>query len=112
MVAVSLKKYHWPRRRPNRARGRRRRPVRRDHTTDGDPVSWATWFVDAGTGGGERHLVLDRADAVRKRMGVLAWREVVAMGSVVTKKFEEKDAMVGGVPAMVLKKGYQWKFEE
>jgi acetyltransferase-like isoleucine patch superfamily enzyme len=37
---------------------------------------------------------------------------IVAMGSVVTKKFEISKAMVGGVPATVLKKDYDWKLEE
>jgi acetyltransferase-like isoleucine patch superfamily enzyme len=37
---------------------------------------------------------------------------IVAMGSVVTKKFELSKAMIGGVPAKVLKKDYDWKLEE
>jgi acetyltransferase-like isoleucine patch superfamily enzyme len=37
---------------------------------------------------------------------------IVAMGSVVTKKFDSSKAMIGGVPATVLKKDYDWKLEE
>jgi len=37
---------------------------------------------------------------------------IVAMGSVVTKKFELSKAMIGGVPAAVLKIDYDWKLEE
>ena len=37
---------------------------------------------------------------------------IVAMGSVVTKKFNLSKAMIGGVPATVLKKNYDWKLEE
>ena len=37
---------------------------------------------------------------------------IVAMGSVVTKKFEDSKAMIGGGPATVLKKNYDWKLEE
>ena len=36
----------------------------------------------------------------------------VAMGSVVTKKFDANKAMVSGVPATVLKEDYNWKSEE
>ena len=36
---------------------------------------------------------------------------IVAMGSVVTKKFELSKAMIGGVPATILKKDYDWKLE-
>jgi acetyltransferase-like isoleucine patch superfamily enzyme len=37
---------------------------------------------------------------------------IVAMGSVVAKNFEVSKAMIGGVPATVLKKDYDWKLEE
>ena len=37
---------------------------------------------------------------------------IVAMGSVVTKKFDINYAMLGGVPAKVLKKDYDWNLEE
>jgi len=37
---------------------------------------------------------------------------IVAMGSVVTKKFDANKAMLGGVPATVLKEDYDWKSEE
>ena len=37
---------------------------------------------------------------------------IVAMGSVVTKKFDISKAMIGGVPATVLKKDYDWKLEK
>ncbi len=34
---------------------------------------------------------------------------IVAMGSVVTRKFSESFALIGGIPATVLKTGYDWK---
>lgn len=37
---------------------------------------------------------------------------IVAMGSVVTGKFDISNAMLGGVPAKVLKEHYDWKLEE
>ena len=37
---------------------------------------------------------------------------IVAMGSVVTKKFKISKAMIGGVPASVLKKDFDWRSEE
>jgi acetyltransferase-like isoleucine patch superfamily enzyme len=37
---------------------------------------------------------------------------IVAMGSVVTKKFDISKAMIGGVPATVLKRDYDWHSEE
>ena len=37
---------------------------------------------------------------------------IVAMGSVVTKKFDVNKALIGGVPASVLKKDYDWLSEE
>jgi len=36
---------------------------------------------------------------------------IVAMGSVVTRKFDISKALIGGVPATVLKKDYDWKLE-
>ena len=39
-------------------------------------------------------------------------RVIVAMGSVVTKKFDIDNAMLGGVPAKILKKDYDWKLLE
>ena len=37
---------------------------------------------------------------------------IVAMGSVVTKKFDISNAMLGGMPAVVLKEDYDWNSEE
>lgn len=37
---------------------------------------------------------------------------IVAMGSVVSKKFSEAFALIGGVPAVVLRTDYDWKREE
>jgi acetyltransferase-like isoleucine patch superfamily enzyme len=37
---------------------------------------------------------------------------IVAMGSVVAKKFEVNKAMIGGVPALVLRRDYDWRSEE
>jgi len=37
---------------------------------------------------------------------------IVAMGSVVTKRFDVNKAMIGGVPATIVKKDYDWKLEE
>lgn len=39
-------------------------------------------------------------------------RVIVALGSVVTKKFDLSKTMIGGVPAAVLKTDYDWKLEE
>jgi acetyltransferase-like isoleucine patch superfamily enzyme len=36
-------------------------------------------------------------------------RVVVAMGSVVSGKMPESNALIGGVPAKVLKSNYNWK---
>jgi len=36
---------------------------------------------------------------------------IVAMGSVVAKKFGESHALIGGVPAAILKTGYDWKVQ-
>ncbi len=37
---------------------------------------------------------------------------IVAMGSVVAKRFDISNAMLGGMPARVLKEDYDWKLEE
>ena len=37
---------------------------------------------------------------------------IVAMGSVVTKKFDISKVMIGGVPATILKQDYDWKLEQ
>ena len=37
---------------------------------------------------------------------------IVAMGSVVTKRFDMSKIMIGGVPATILKKDYDWRSEE
>ena len=51
--------------------------------------------------------------AVRFSPGsVVGENVIVAMGSVVTKKFDISKAMIGGVPATVLKKDYDWKLTE
>ncbi len=48
--------------------------------------------------------------AVRFAPGSSVGNDVlVAMGSVVTKKFELDNAMLGGVPAVALKENYDWK---
>jgi len=39
-------------------------------------------------------------------------RVIVAMGSVVTKRFDVSNAMIGGVPATILKKDYDRKLED
>ncbi len=51
--------------------------------------------------------------AVRFAPGTSVGKHViVAMGSVVTKKFVESFALIGGVPAAVLKEDYDWKMHE
>lgn len=62
----------------------------------------------------DRDIVIGRdcyiGSAVRFAPGSAVGNNViVAMGSVVTRKFPDDDAMIGGVPAQVLKRGYDWR---
>lgn len=71
-------------------------------------------FWTHGAGVIDRDIQIGRdcylGSAVRFAPGsALGDRVLVAMGSVVTKKFEASNAMIGGVPAAVLKENYDWK---
>ena len=74
-------------------------------------------FWTHGAGVTDRDIQIGRdcyiGSAVRFAPGsAIGDNVIVAMGSVVTKKFDENKAMIGGVPATVLKKDYYWKAEE
>ena len=74
-------------------------------------------FWTHGAGVADRDIRIGRdcylGSAVRFAPGsVVGDNVIVAMGSVVTKKFEISKAMIGGVPATVLKEDYNWKLEE
>ncbi|MFZ5909647.1 MAG: acyltransferase [Chloroflexota bacterium] len=74
-------------------------------------------FWTHGAGVSDRDIQIGRdcyiGSAVRFAPGSAVGEDViVAMGSVVTKKFDVNKAMIGGVPATVLKKDYDWRSEE
>jgi acetyltransferase-like isoleucine patch superfamily enzyme len=74
-------------------------------------------FWTHGAGATDRDIQIGRdcyiGSAVRFAPGSgVGDKVIVAMGSVVTKKFDISKAMIGGVPAKVLKKNYDWKLEE
>jgi len=74
-------------------------------------------FWTHGAGVTDRDIRIGRdcylGSAVRFAPGsTIGEHVIVAMGSVVTKKFDVSKAMIGGVPATVLKKDYDWKLEE
>lgn len=74
-------------------------------------------FWTHGAGVADRDIRIGRdcylGSAVRFAPGSAVGNHViVAMGSVVTKKFDISRAMIGGVPATVLKQDYDWKLEE
>jgi len=74
-------------------------------------------FWTHGAGVNDRDIRIGRdcyiGSAVRFAPGsAVGDNVIVAMGSVVTKKFDISKAMIGGVPATVLKKDYDWKLEE
>ena len=74
-------------------------------------------FWTHGAGVTDRNIQVGRdcylGSAVRFAPGsAVGDNVIVAMGSVVTKKFDIINAMIGGVPAAVLKKDYDWRFEE
>jgi acetyltransferase-like isoleucine patch superfamily enzyme len=86
-----------------------------------DDGSWiagiGSQFWTHGAGVTDRDIRIGRdcylGSAVRFAPGTTIGEHViVAMGSVVTKKFDVSKAMIGGVPATVLKKDYDWKLEE
>jgi len=71
-------------------------------------------FWTHGAGVRERDIHIGRdcyvGSAVRFAPGSsVADLVLVAMGSVVTRKFDESSALIGGVPANVLKSSYDWK---
>jgi acetyltransferase-like isoleucine patch superfamily enzyme len=74
-------------------------------------------FWTHGAGVSDRDISIGRdcyvGSAARFAPGsALGDRVIVALGSVVTKKFDISKAMIGGVPATVLKEDYDWKLEE
>ena len=74
-------------------------------------------FWTHGAGVVDRNIQIGRdcylGSAIRFALGSgVGDNVIVAMGSVVTKKFEESMVMIGGVPATVLKRNYDWKLEE
>jgi acetyltransferase-like isoleucine patch superfamily enzyme len=74
-------------------------------------------FWTHGAGVTDRDILIGRdcyiGSAVRFAPGSSVGDNViVAIGSVVTKKFNISKAMIGGVPAKVLKQDYDWKLEE
>jgi acetyltransferase-like isoleucine patch superfamily enzyme len=74
-------------------------------------------FWTHGAGVTDRDIRIGRdcyiGSAVRFAPGsVMGDNVIVAMGSVVTKKFDVNKAMIGGVPASVLKKDYDWRSEK
>ncbi len=73
-------------------------------------------FWTHGVGVRERNIEIGAdcylGSAVRFAPGSSVGKNVlVAMGSVVSGKIEADNALVGGVPAKVLKKNYDWKTE-
>lgn len=71
-------------------------------------------FWTHGAGVRERHVHIGEdcylGSAVRFAPGTsIGDRVIVAMGSVVTRQFAESRALIGGVPAAVLKTNYDWK---
>jgi len=73
-------------------------------------------FWTHGAGVADRNIQIGRdcylGSAVRFAPGsAVGDKVIVAMGSVVTKKFDISKALIGGVPATVLKKDYDWKLE-
>jgi acetyltransferase-like isoleucine patch superfamily enzyme len=74
-------------------------------------------FWTHGAGVTDRDIQIGRdcyiGSAVRFAPGsAVGDKVIVAMGSVVTKKFDISKAMIGGVPATVLKQDFDWKLEE
>ena len=74
-------------------------------------------FWTHGAGVTDRNIHIGRdcyvGSAVRFAPGsTIGDNVIVAMGSVVTKKFYVSKAMIGGVPAKVLRKDYDWTLEE
>lgn len=74
----------------------------------------ASQFWTHGAGVAERDIRIGRncylGSAIRIAPGAaLNDNTLVAMGSVVTKRFKVSNAMIGGVPAEVLKENYDWR---
>ncbi|MFZ5818813.1 MAG: acyltransferase [Chloroflexota bacterium] len=74
-------------------------------------------FWTHGAGATDRNIQIGRdcyiGSAVRFAPGsAVGDNTIVALGSVVTKRFTETKVMLGGVPAAVLKENYDWREEE
>lgn len=71
-------------------------------------------FWTHGAGVTDRNIFIGTncyvASAVRFAPGAeIAQNTLVALGSVVTKKFTEDNTMIAGVPARIVKQNYDWK---
>jgi len=74
-------------------------------------------FWTHGTGVTDRNIVIGKncyvASAVRFAPGAqTAQNTLVALGSIVTKKFTAPNTMIAGVPARIIKEDYDWKSQE
>ncbi len=72
------------------------------------------WTHGAGVSNRNVHIGRDcyLGSAVRFAPGTaIGDNVIVALGSVVAKKFDVSKVMIGGAPATVLKKDYDWKLE-
>lgn len=73
------------------------------------------WTHGAGVSDRDIHIGRDCyiGSAVRFAPGsAVGDNTIVALGSVVTKKFTETKVVLGGMPATVLKENYDWREEE
>ncbi|GAB4504237.1 MAG: hypothetical protein Fur0043_12300 [Anaerolineales bacterium] len=73
-------------------------------------------FWTHGAGAADRDIQIGRdcylGSAVRFAPGsAVGDNTIVALGSVVTKKFTETQVMLGGVPAKILRENYDWRKE-
>ena len=80
-------------------------------------VGVGSQFWTHGAGATDRNIEIGNdcyiGSAVRFAPGsAVGDNTIVALGSVVTKKFTETKVMLGGVPAAVLKENYDWREEE
>ncbi len=80
-------------------------------------VGVGSQFWTHGAGATDRNIQIGRdcyiGSAVRFAPGsAVGENTIVALGSVVTKRFTETKVMLGGVPAAVLKENYDWREEE
>lgn len=84
-------------------------------------ISSKTWiagrssqFWTHGAGVNDRNISIGKAcyiaSSVRFSPGsAISDNTIVAMGTVVTRKFNQPNVMIGGVPANIIKNDYHWK---